>query len=197
MAIRVEIQKLVGESVVLEPIRMSHVDGLFDIGQVREDWTYLPIAGFSCRADTQKWVEQALELAEARSHFTFVLVQPSSGQVMGSTRYLNIRERDHGLEIGYTWLGRSYQRTQVNTETKYLLLKHAFETIGAYRVELKTDLRNTRSQRAIERLGAQREGVLRRHMLAQGGHIRDSVYYSITDLDWPEIRKGLESRLAG
>jgi N-acetyltransferase len=195
VAIRVEIEKLVGESVVLEPIRISHVDGLFDIGQVREDWAYLPISGFSCRADTQKWVEQALALAESGSHYTFVLVQPSSGQVMGSTRYLNIRERDHGLEIGYTWLGRSFQRTQVNTETKYLLLKHAFETIGAYRVELKTDLRNTRSQRAIERLGAQREGVHRRHMIAQDGHIRDSVYYGITDLDWPDIRKELESRL--
>lgn len=94
MAIRVEIEKLVGESVVLEPIRISHVDGLFDIGQVREDWAYLPISGFSCRADTQKWVEQALALAESGSHYTFVLVQPSSGQVMGSTRYLNIRERE-------------------------------------------------------------------------------------------------------
>lgn len=196
MAIKVEVQKLAGEHVALEPIQMSHVEGLFEIGQHREDWAYLPIPGFSSKEGVKKWVEQALVLAERGLHFTFVLTHPLSGQVMGSTRYLNIRERDHGLEIGYTWLGRAYQRTAANTEAKYLLLQNAFETIGAYRVELKTDLRNTRSQRAIERLGAQREGVLRRHMIAQGDHIRDSVCYSITDLDWPEIKKRLESKLA-
>ena len=114
---------------------------------------------------------------------------------MGSSRYLNIRPRDHGLEIGYTWLGREFQRTAVNTEAKYLLLENAFDVIGAHRVELKTDLRNLRSQKAIERLGAQKEGVLRRHMVTQGGYVRDSVCYSITDLDWPRVRVPLAAKL--
>lgn len=195
MAIKVEARRFVGEHVILEPIAMSHIDGLFEIGQQMDDWAYLPIPGFCSRQEAEKWVGQALGLAERGLHFTFVLVHPSSGQLMGSTRYLNIRERDHGLEIGYTWLGEAYQRTAANTEAKYLLLKNAFESIGAHRVEFKTDLRNIRSQNAIERLGAQREGVFRRHMVAQGGHIRDSVYYSITDLDWPQVKKGLEDKL--
>ncbi|MFN3580736.1 MAG: GNAT family N-acetyltransferase [Pseudomonas sp.] len=195
MVFKVEASKLVGEHVVLEPIAASHVDALFEIGQEREDWAYLPIPCFFSRDDVEKWVEQALVLAERGQHFTFVHVHPASGQLMGSTRYLNIRERDHGLEIGYTWLGRAHQRTMVNTEAKYLLLRNAFESIGAHRVELKTDSRNTRSQKAIERIGAQREGVLRRHMVTQNGYVRDSVLYSITDLDWPQVKKNLESKL--
>ena len=195
MTISVEYQILSGRHVRLEPIAESHVEGLFSIGQQEEDWAYLPIAGFTQVADCEKWVQQALALAASELHYTFVLVDPVSGQVMGSSRYLNVRPRDHGLEIGYTWLGREYQRTAVNTEAKYLLLKNAFDAIGAHRVELKTDLRNLRSQRAIERLGAQKEGVLRRHMITQGGFVRDSAYYSITDLDWPRVRASLESRL--
>mgnify|MGYP005847193921 CR=1 FL=1 len=141
-------------------------------------------------------MQQALELARREMHYTYVLAEPSSGVLMGSTRYLNVRPRDHGLEIGYTWLGRDYQRTAVNTEAKYLLLTHAFEVLGAFRVELKTDARNLRSQKAIERLGAQKEGVLRRHMVVQDGFVRDSVMYSITDLDWPDVKKGLMEKLA-
>lgn len=195
MAIIVEPVSLQGQHVTLEPISLGHVDGLLEIGQEKEDWGYLPIPGFSSRDDAERWVQQALALAERGLHYTFVLLDPRSGRVMGSTRYLNVRARDHGLEIGYTWLGREYQRTAVNTEAKYLLLKCAFESIGVYRVEFKTDLRNVRSQKAIERIGAQKEGVFRRHMVAQGGYIRDSVYYSIIDLDWPQVRGGLEAKL--
>ena len=197
MTISVEYQILSGDYVRLEPINESHVEGLFCIGQQNEDWAYLPIAGFSQVSDCVIWVQQALALAASGLHYTFVLVDPVSGQLMGSSRYLNVRPRDHGLEIGYTWLGRAYQRTAVNTEAKYLMLKNAFDAIGTHRVELKTDLRNPRSQRAIERLGAQKEGVFRRHMITQGGFIRDSVCYSITDLDWPHVRASLESRLQG
>lgn len=186
---------LEGRHVRLEPLSVAHVDGLFEIGQHQEDWAYLPTAAFGSRTDAEQWVRQALALARKEVHYPYVLVEPASGALMGSTRYLNVRHRDHGLEIGYTWLGRDYQRTPVNTEAKYLLLRHAFEELGAYRVELKTDARNLRSQKAIERLGAQREGVLRRHMVVQDGYVRDSVMYSITDLDWPEVRKGLLEKL--
>jgi len=195
MGFKVEPVTLAGEHVRLEPLSLAHVEGLFAIGQQREDWAYLPVPGLCAAADARQWVEQALQLAERGAQCPFVLVHPASGRPMGSTRFMNIRERDRGLEIGYSWLGRDYQRTAVNTEAKYLLLSHAFDALDALRVELKTDLRNLRSQRAIERLGARREGVFRRHMLAQDGHVRDSVYYSITDLDWPGVRAGLQSRL--
>lgn len=196
MTIEVAPKVLRGRHVVLEPLCASHVDGLFEIGKEQDDWAYLPIPGFHRRDDASQWVEQALQLGEQGQHVTFVLLQPDSGAVMGSTRYLNIRARDHGLEIGYTWLARAYQRTPVNTEAKYLLLTNAFESIGAYRVELKTDLRNLRGQTAIERLGAHKEGVLRRHMIVQNDYVRDSVCYSIIDSDWPAIRARLEAKLA-
>ena len=186
---------LEGRHVRLEPLSDAHVEGLFGIGQHQEDWAYLPTAAFTSCADAEQWIQQALELARKEPHYPYVLVEPASGALMGSTRYLNVRPWDHALEIGYTWLGRDYQRTPVNTEAKYLLLRHAFEDLGTYRVELKTDARNLRSQKAIERLGAQREGVLRRHMVVQDGYVRDSVMYSITDPDWPDIKKGLLGKL--
>lgn len=187
---------LEGQHVRLEPLSEAHLDGLFRIGQRQDDWAYLPTGAFTSRADAEQWVQQALALARKELHFPYVLVEPETGALMGSTRYLNVRPRDHGLEIGYTWLGHDYQRTAVNTEAKYLLLRHAFEGLGAFRVELKTDARNLRSQKAIERLGAQKEGVLRRHMVVQDGYVRDSVMYSITDLDWPDVRDGLLKKLA-
>ncbi len=195
MTMTVLPQVLSGHCVRLEPITEHHIDALFEIGQERDDWAYLPIGGFATISDAADWVRQALELAEQGQHHTYVLIDPRTDRVMGSSRYLNIRPRDHGLEIGYTWLGKDYQRTVVNTEAKYLLLGQAFDVFGAYRVELKTDQRNMRSQRAIERIGAQREGVLRRHMVTQGGYVRDSVLYSITDKDWPQVRKSLEQKL--
>ena len=130
----VEQPVLEGKHVRLEPLSEAHVDALFDIGQRQEDWAYLPQGAFTSRADCQQWVKQALDFASRDLHYPYVLVEPATGALMGSTRYLNIRPRDHGLEIGYTWLGRDYQRTAVNTEAKYLLLRHAFEVLGAVRV---------------------------------------------------------------
>lgn len=195
MAILMDQPVLEGRYVRLEPLSQDHVDGLFAIGQQQDDWAYLPTGAFTSRVDCAQWVEQALDFARKELHYPYVLVEPASGMLMGSTRYLNVRPRDHGLEIGYTWLGRDYQRTAVNTEAKFLLLRHAFETLGALRVELKTDARNSRSQKAIERLGAKKEGVLRRHMVVQDGYVRDSVMFSITDLEWPDVRAGLLEKL--
>jgi RimJ/RimL family protein N-acetyltransferase len=112
------------------------------------------------------------------------------------TTYMDIRRRDHGLEIGATWLGRPWQRTGINTEAKYLLLRHAFEELGAARVQLKTDSRNLQSQRAIERLGAVREALLRRYQLTRGGILRDTVVYSILAEEWPAVKARLEGLMA-
>ena len=124
-------------------------------------------------------------------HVTYTLLDPRDNSPLGSSRYLNIRDKDRGLEIGWTWLGQKAQRTPVNTEAKLLLLSQAFDDFGAYRVELKTDARNLRSQAAIERIGGTREGVFRRHMMAQHGFVRDTVYYSIIDAEWPVVRQRL------
>ena len=123
------------------------------------------------------------------------MVLRDTGQAVGVSSYTDVRPEHRGLEIGGTWIGRTYQRTAVNPECKYLMLRHAFENLGAVRVQLKTDSRNTQSQRAIEKLGAQKEGVLRKHIILPDGYVRDTVMYSITVEEWPEVRVGLEDRL--
>jgi RimJ/RimL family protein N-acetyltransferase len=195
VSFRISYERLAGRHVVLEPIAIEHAQGLFAAGGDRDDWAYLPIPGFSKLEDASAWVTQALELRAQNLHYTFVLVDPVTTAVIGSSRYLNVRERDRGLEIGYTWLARSVQRTAVNTEAKLLLLGNAFERCNALRVELKTDARNVRSQNAIARLGARREGVLRKHMITQDGYVRDTVLYSIVDDEWPAVKSELERKL--
>lgn len=195
MTFQVRYEKLVGDHVVLEPISEAHTQGLFAAGRNHEDWRYLPIPEFTALEDAHRWVEQALQLVAREMHYTFVLVHAKTGAVIGSSRYMNIRERDRGVEIGYSWLAREHQRTAANTEAKLLLLANAFERCGALRVELKTDSRNIRSQKAIERIGAKREGILRKHMIAQHDYVRDSVLYSIVDDEWPGIKRGLQAKL--
>ena len=126
---------------------------------------------------------------------SFVIVRKSDERAIGMTAYLDIQPRNRGLEIGGTWLTPDVWRTAINTECKYLLLRHAFETLGCIRVQLKTDARNIRSQRAIERLGAVKEGVLRKHMIVKNGYERDTVMYSITDTEWPSVKANLEEKL--
>jgi RimJ/RimL family protein N-acetyltransferase len=145
--------------------------------------------------DMRRWVSDILSRAEKGTDLPFVAVHLATGRVAGATRYLNIMPNDRGLEIGGTWYGPEFQRTAVNTECKYLLLRHAFETLGCIRVQLKTDLRNERSQKAIERIGAVKEGVLRNHMILPDGRYRHSVFYSILDTEWSEVKKRLEEML--
>lgn len=186
---------LTGRHVRLEPVSPQHIDGLFAIGQEPEDWRYMPRPCLQSRQDAAQWVDEALALQRRGQHFTFVICDAQTSAVLGSTRYLSVRPRDRSLEIGYTWLGKPAQRTAVNTETKLLLLSHAFEQLLAHRVELKTDARNLRSQKAIARLGATKEGVFRKHMVVQDGFVRDSVYFSIIANEWPGIKAGLEAKL--
>lgn len=184
---------LVGASVRLEPLSQDHAQGLYNRGRDTADWAYMPRSCFVDLADTRQWIDEALSTP---GQLPFAIVETHKDRAVGSTRYLNIRPEHRGLEIGWTWLGREWQRTPVNTEAKFLLLRHAFERLGCIRVEFKTDARNLRSQRAIERIGAQREGVLRQHMVVQQNHLRDSVYFSVLDSEWPAVRERLDGLMA-
>lgn len=177
--------------VRLEPLAPRHAEELYAIGQQADDWLWMPRPCFTSLDDTRHWISEALQQQDKGLQIPFAIRDLESGRLAGSSRYLNIRAKDRGLEIGWTWLGREFQRTQVNTAAKLLLLGHAFDRLHAMRVELKTDARNQRSQAAIARLGAIREGVFRRHMIVQEGFVRDTVYFSITDLDWPAVQSRL------
>ena len=185
---------LTGKFVRLELMIEAHVPALAEIGVGRDFWHFMLYGDMQTEADMRNWV---LDILSRKGDLPFVAVQLESGRVAGATRYLNISPKDRGLEIGGTWYGLDFQRTAVNTEAKYLLLKHAFETLGAIRVQLKTDSRNIRSQTAIERIGGVKEGVLRNHMILPDGTIRHSVFYSILDLEWEGVKGRLESILYG
>jgi RimJ/RimL family protein N-acetyltransferase len=187
---------LEGQYARLEPLEPKHAEGLFAIGQDEEIWRYLLRPRLESVPDALGFVEEALRVAATGSQLPFAIIDQKSNQVAGSTRYLDIRPHDRAIEIGSTWLGSNYQRTAINSECKYLLLRHAFEELGAVRVTLKTDGRNEQSQRAIERLGAVREGVLRKHMVMWDGYVRDTVYYSILDDEWPRVKNRLEGLLS-
>lgn len=184
-----------GKYVRLEPMTEDHIPGLAEIGVGQTFWDFMLYGRMDSMEDMRNWVRDILSRAQNGTDVPFVAIHLASGKVAGATRYLNIMPKDRGLEIGGTWYGTEYQRTPVNTECKYLLLTHAFERLGCIRVQLKTDLRNVRSQNAIERIGAKREGILRNHMILPSGQFRDSVFYSILDSEWPEVKKRLEAIL--
>jgi RimJ/RimL family protein N-acetyltransferase len=187
--VMVKPQVLSGDSVRLEPLSQDHAQGLYNRGRAATDWAYMPRACFIDLADTRQWIDEALQ---SPAQLPFAIVELGKNKAVGSTRYLNIRPEHRTLEIGWTWLGQDWQRTGVNTQVKLLLLTHAFERLGCVRVEFKSDTRNTRSQRALERMGAVREGVLRNHMIVQGDYVRDSVYFSVIEQDWPEVKERLQ-----
>jgi len=186
---------LQGKHVRLEPMTETHIPALAEIGVGQPFWDFMVYGRMETADDMRGWVQDILSRAEKGKDLPFVAIQLESGRVAGATRYMNIMPNDRGLEIGGTWYGPEFQRTVVNTECKYLLLSHAFETLGCIRVQLKTDLRNQRSQKAIERIGAVKEGVLRNHMILPNGHYRHSVYYSILDTEWPEVKRRIEGMI--
>lgn len=186
----IEPVTLHGDGLRLEPLSQDHAQGLYNRGRYAPDWAYMPRGCFIDLADTRQWIEAALE---APDQLPFAIVEANKSKVVGSTRYLNIRAEHLALEIGWTWLGQEWQRTWVNTQVKFLLLAHAFERLGCQRVEFKTDARNERSLQALERIGASREGVLRKHMVVQGDYARDSVYFSVIDDEWPAVKERLQS----
>jgi N-acetyltransferase len=192
----VEPVVLMGKHVRLEPMAETHIPGLTVAGGDPSIWRYMLYGEVTSQEKMADWVHDILSRKVAGTDQPFTVIHLASGKIAGATRYLEIRPMHRGLEIGGTWYGKEFQRTPVNTETKYLLLRHAFEVLGCIRVQLKTDLRNERSQKAIERIGAVREGVLRNHMILEGGNFRHSVYYSILDSEWPAVKTRLEDMLA-
>lgn len=188
----------------LVPLAREHAEDLFEAGREPAIWRWMPNAVPESVDGVRAWIDEALRELELGAQVPFAIVRRpvvhgvggrDRERAIGSTRYLDIRRPHRGLEIGWTWISVEHQRSAVNTECKRLLLGHAFEELGSVRVQLKTDARNLPSQRAIERIGARKEGLLRRHMILSDGFVRDSVLYSITDGEWPAVRARLDQFL--
>jgi RimJ/RimL family protein N-acetyltransferase len=192
----VEPVTLNGRLVRLEPLGEAHVPDLVEAGQDDEIWRLMPFGLVRTPEQMTAFVREALARQARGDDLPFAVIDRGTGRAIGSTRYLEIRRPHRGLEIGGTWYAVHHQRTGVNTECKYLLLRHAFEALGCIRVQFKTDLRNERSQRAIERVGGVREGVLRKHVVMPDGYLRSSVVYSIIDEEWPSVKALLERLMA-
>lgn len=186
---------LQGQWVRLEPLEEAHIPELALAGRDEAIWQFMRYGQITTEAGMRAWVMELLDAQAQGTDLPFAVIHKASGRAIGSTRYLEIRQPHRSLEIGGTWYALPFQRTAVNTECKYLLLRHAFEELGCLRVQFKTDLRNERSQHALERIGAVREGLLRNHMVLPDGVIRHSVYYSIIDSEWPEVKALLENKL--
>ena len=186
---------LEGQHVRLEPVSLAHVPALWGVGAHAEIWRYLPYAMRS-EDDMRAYVESELAKQQAGLVVRFVTVARASAQPVCSTSYLNIDRHHRRVEIGGTWITPAWQRSAINTEAKYLQLRHAFETLGCIRVEFKTDALNTTSRQAIARIGATEEGTLRNHMVMPDGRIRHSVYFSLTNDEWPRVKAHLEARMA-
>jgi RimJ/RimL family protein N-acetyltransferase len=186
---------LSGRTVLLEPLSLRHVPELTVAGQDEGIWRFMLYGPIQTETQMRGWVEDLLERQQRGTDLPFAVIYMETGRAIGATRFMDYHPRDRGIEIGGTWYAAAYRRTAANTECKYLLLHHAFESLGCIRVQLKTDLRNERSQRAIERLGGVKEGVLRNHMILPDSTVRDSVYYSILDSEWPDVKMRLEQLL--
>jgi RimJ/RimL family protein N-acetyltransferase len=191
----VEPAVLEGSVVRLEPLSLDHLPGLISIGLDADIWRWMPVA-IQTPGDMRTYVETALEGRDSGREMPFATVEVASGRVIGGTRYLNIEPAHRRLEIGYTWLAPAWQRTAANTEQKLLMLGHAFNDLGALRVEFKTDSLNEKSRTALLGIGATEEGTMRNHMITQGGRRRHSVYFSVVEEDWPQVRQHLEARIA-
>ena len=191
----IEPVTLEGKYVRLEPLSLAHHEALSEVGLDENIWRWSP-APLSTSDDMRAYIEEALAWQERGGALPFATIEKSSGTVVGSTRYGNIEMENRRLEIGWTWIAPRWQRTAINTEAKYLMLGHAFEKLGCMRVEFKTDSLNERSRNAILRLGAKEEGTFRNHMTTTSGRIRHSVFFSIIDSEWPEVKANLERKLA-
>lgn len=179
----------------LEPLGPRHAAALLEAGRDERIWRWMPVGVPREPGDVERMIEAAQVAQEAGRQVAFAIVERGTGRVIGSTRYLDIQPENRALEIGWTWIGTAWQRTRVNTECKYLLLRHAFDALGAVRVALKTDARNETSQRAIQRIGASFEGRLRKSRILPDGFIRDTMVYSVVAEEWAGVRTGLEGRL--
>jgi N-acetyltransferase len=186
---------LVGRHVRLEPLTLDHAQALAEVGLAPEIWRWIPTPVTSLD-EMRSYVATALDEQRRGVALPFAIVDAGTGKAIGSTRFAAIDAQNRRVEIGWTWLALSHQRTAANTEAKRLLLGHAFEAQGAIRVELKTDALNEKSRNAIRRIGAVEEGIFRKHSVTPSGRVRDVVYHSIIDTEWPGVRARLDERLA-
>jgi RimJ/RimL family protein N-acetyltransferase len=191
----VEPVTLEGSVVRLEPLSLGHLAGLTEVGLDIEIWRWM-LTFVQTPGEMRAYVERALAAAADGREVPFATIERASGRVVGSTRFLSIEPQFRRIEIGHTWLAPGWQRTAINTEAKLLLLEHAFNTLGALRVEFKTDSLNERSRRALLGIGAIEEGTMRNHMVTDSGRRRHSVYFSVIEEEWPQVRQRLESRLS-
>ena len=191
---KVEPVTLEGTRVRLEPLSLSHHEALARVGLDEDLWRWIPTS-VRTSEEMAAYIAKALDEQARGVSLPFAIVEKSSGRAIGSTRYANIDCEHRRVEIGWTWVARQWQRTAVNTECKYLLLRHAFETLGCIRVELKTDSLNERSRAAILRIGAKQEGIFRNHMITSSSRIRHTVYFSIIVSEWPAVKAALEEKL--
>ncbi len=187
---------LEGTTVRLVPMERSHLFALAEVGLDPSLWALIPTPATDLEG-MRRWVEAALTQQASGTALPFVTVERANGRVVGSSRFAAWVAEHRRIEIGWTWIAPPWQRSGVNTEAKFLMLRHAFETLGCLRVELKTDALNVRSRAAILRLGAREEGTFRKHMVTQQGRVRDTVYFSITDEDWPAVKARFVRMLAG
>lgn len=174
----------------LEPLSEAHHAGLCAVGLDPALWDLIPY-----RVTNEAEMLEYIRAARLAGGIPYATVERASGRVVGSTRFLNVDFAQKRVEIGSTWIAEPWQRTVVNTEAKYLMLRHAFEGLGCIRVELKTDALNRRSRAAIARIGAKEEGTLRQHMVTWSGRLRDTVYYSVLESEWPAVKVALEEKL--
>ncbi|MEX2546488.1 MAG: GNAT family N-acetyltransferase [Chloroflexota bacterium] len=191
----VEPVTLEGSSVRLEPLALDHLPGLTAIGLDSEIWRWMPTT-IQTPGEMRAYLDKALAARETGTEMPFATIERASGKVIGGTRYMNIEPHHRRIEIGYTWIAPAWQRTALNTEAKLLMLIHAFNVLGALRVEFKTDSLNERSRAALLGIGATEEGTMRNHMVTDSGRRRHSAYFSIIEEEWPHVRQHLESRLS-
>jgi RimJ/RimL family protein N-acetyltransferase len=187
---------LEGRHVRLEPLTRDHLEPLLAVGDDPAIWSWMPRAFFCDRALATDWVDEAIAEMEAGRAVVFATCHRSEDRPVGCTRFFDIQRPQRSLEIGWTWIATPWQRTPVNTEAKLLMLGHAFEDLGALRVQLKTNSGNERSRRAMERIGATFEGVARNHMLLPSGDHRHSAFYSVINDEWPQVKALIEGLLA-
>jgi len=190
----IEPVPLEGTYVRLEPLAESHFQGLSEVALDPELWR-LNVNTIRTLEELKSSIDGMLEAQAAGNMLPFVTIERATRRAIGATRFMNIEPAHRRLEIGGTWIAKPWQRTAINTEAKYLMLRHAFEELGCVRVELKTDALNEQSRRAILRIGAKEEGTLRQHTITWTGRARDSVYFSILDREWPQVKAELEAKL--
>ena len=191
---KIEPVILAGKSVRLEPLSLNHLQGLSEVAFDASIWKWNPSA-VSNQIDLKNYIESALVDKEKGISLPFATIEQSSNIVIGSTRFGNIDVKNRRVEIGWTWINPNWQRSTINTEAKFLMLRHAFETWNCIRVELKTDVLNEQSRKAILRIGAKEEGILRRHVICDSGRFRDTIYFSILDSEWQDVKNNLMTKM--